>query len=851
MKKLLFSASSLLALIAPNIAYADPVTLVTTAITFATTWGLGIEVLSLSAFESALVISAATAALGFISSALTPKPKLPTLSDVSTGNRSRQLRQPVTSRKIIYGEAKVSGAVVLAETTDQNNKLHLIIVLAGHEVEAIDEVFFNEVPIYESQIDQTTRIVNNGLYARRVRIKKHLGADDQAADSDLVTEVSAWTTDHRLRGIAYLYVRLTFNVNAFPTGIPNISAYVRGKKVTEIRDSAQPSQFSVNPSLIIRDYLLTSEIDMGVGATESELDDTVFLDAANTSDEMVSALGTGLGHSVSAVDTTNDLLELDGDILQLQRGDQVSVSSPNSLPTGLSSTMYVIPNRRYTSSYSGYDDITLAIQLADTYDDAIAGNAVDISSSGTLPITILLTAEPRYTANGVIDSSDSPRSIMDDLLTSLGGRLTNIGGTWRLFAAEYLTPTVSFDESDIIDVVTVQTKHSRRERFNTVSGFFVSPVNLGVQKDYPTVKNSLYKSEDKDITINRQLDLPFTSRTIQSQRLAKIELERHRQQISASIKTSLKNGLRTHAGRVINISLDRFGWDTKPFEVIDWQLTSITNGDAPVFAVEMALRETASGVFDWANGEETTYDLAPNTNLPSPFSVPGISGLNISTSTIINDSTGIQYAIKVNWNRVNHAFVANDGHISVEYRESDQIEDLTAQALTWAASSYGTNEYYLESNIFHDPSMIVLNGTPASKGTLGSLAAGEFGYGNNDDLGFKAIYVRMSDDSNPADSANTVEAEFYTPLGLLAGEETDTLIRSVEFGKQYDVRVGAINYLGVAGVYTELTDYAIGTAKTGTSGLEDLGFVFNGASSTEDLGLVVDSVTETEDLGSV
>ena len=39
--------------------------------------------------------------------------------------------------------------------------------------------------------------------------KTHNGSSDQTADSDLVSESdNKWTTEHRLRGIAYMYVRL-------------------------------------------------------------------------------------------------------------------------------------------------------------------------------------------------------------------------------------------------------------------------------------------------------------------------------------------------------------------------------------------------------------------------------------------------------------------------------------------------------------------------------------------------------------------------------------------------------------------------------------------------------------------
>ena len=49
----------------------------------------------------------------------------------------------------------------------------------------------------------------------------------------MVSEDSNITSNHRFRGIAYVYIRLEFDEDIYPNGIPNISALVKGKKVLE------------------------------------------------------------------------------------------------------------------------------------------------------------------------------------------------------------------------------------------------------------------------------------------------------------------------------------------------------------------------------------------------------------------------------------------------------------------------------------------------------------------------------------------------------------------------------------------------------------------------------------------
>ena len=99
----------------------------------------------------------------------------------------------------------------------------------------------------------------------------------------MVSDITQWTTDHRLRGIAYLYVRLSFDSDIYPNGVPNISAEIQGKKVFDPRTSA--TAFSSNPALCIRDYLL--DTNYGLNADATEVNDTNFQAIANICDEDV------------------------------------------------------------------------------------------------------------------------------------------------------------------------------------------------------------------------------------------------------------------------------------------------------------------------------------------------------------------------------------------------------------------------------------------------------------------------------------------------------------------------------------------------------------------------------------
>lgn len=68
----------------------------------------------------------------------------------------------------------------------------------------------------------------------------------------------------------------------------------------------------------------------------------------------------------------------------------------------------------------------------------------------------------------------------------------------------------------------------------------------------------------------------------------------------------------------------------------------------------------------------------------------------------------------------------------------------------WTASATGTNEYYCDgTSISEEPIAVFENDTPLNIGDAGNLDVGEFGFGDNDNLGYNTVYVRLSDETQP------------------------------------------------------------------------------------------------------
>ena len=205
-------------------------------------------------------------------------PKMPSMGDLN--DRGIMTRSPTSARQIIYGQAKVSGTVVFLATSGAKNEyLHIVVTLAGHEVQEIGSVYFNEDEVLTGSGDGYA----TGKYAPVVNgytgslIHKHLGSTTQTVDETLEDDFPVdWDSNHRLRGIAYIYCKLTFSNEIFVGGIPNISCVVKGKKV--YNPSTLATAYSANPALCLRDYL--TDADLGMGMDASEIDDASVIAAA-------------------------------------------------------------------------------------------------------------------------------------------------------------------------------------------------------------------------------------------------------------------------------------------------------------------------------------------------------------------------------------------------------------------------------------------------------------------------------------------------------------------------------------------------------------------------------------------
>ena len=262
------------------------------------------------------------------------RPKVPEIEDFGTNEFDDFERGILLNKQsndanipVIYGERLVGGTRVFMETSGTDNTyLYMAIVMSEGEINSIEEVRVDDkVVTFASSLSDGTEVeVGSGdgnFYKDSeslIRIQPFFGTDSQSASS-LLSTLSSWGSNHRLRGICYLALRFKWNQDAF-TGIPKVQAKIKGKKVVTLASnlSEQTASFSTNPAFCILDYLRNERY--GKGIATSEIDLQSFYDASQVcvtqvtpysgaSDINIFDTNTVLDTSQKIIDNVRELLK--------------------------------------------------------------------------------------------------------------------------------------------------------------------------------------------------------------------------------------------------------------------------------------------------------------------------------------------------------------------------------------------------------------------------------------------------------------------------------------------------------------------------------------------------------------
>jgi|LakMenE01Jun11ns_1017448.scaffolds.fasta_scaffold9959508_16 hypothetical protein len=335
---------------------------------------------------------------------------------------------------------------------------------------------------------------------------------------------------------------------------------------------------------------------------------------------------------------------------------QYDTSIFTSIPTvrALVKGKLVYDPRSTTTAWSDNPALCIRDYIMSEYGMRVTSDEIDSASfiaaanicDETVTVKTAVT-QKRYTLNGVVDTSKSPREVLQDMLSTCAGMLIYSSGKYKLIVGAFSSPVQTITVDDLRGDVQLSCANEKANLFNRVAGVFADADKLYSATEYPAIASSTFKTQDGNEELSAQLDLNFTTNYLEAQRLAKINLLKSRQGIVVSISCK-PTCLNITAGDVVALTIAQLGWSGKYFRVMEWKL----NED---IGVDLVLKEEDSTAYDWSTSD--AQDNAPNTSLTliQPQAAP--TGLTATNQNLSLPDGTILPGVRVTWTAVSSAYV--------------------------------------------------------------------------------------------------------------------------------------------------------------------------------------------------
>ena len=378
--------------------------------------------------------------------------------------------------------------------------------------------------------------------------------------------------------------------------MPNISVVIQGKKVKDTRGTDTVA-YSQNPVWVLRDYLTNTEY--GCSIPESEIDEASFEDVANLCDEELTFDGTP-GSSGSQSFTGGDTDASRFDWMNLQLNNTLGGSALRS-PLGFKMlpfdkddvvqiTGYLTTGSSNLSATQGY--VTSVDKIIDGGRGCLVGGTFSYLEQCFVSYKRL-----RYKCNGLVDTANSKKTNIDNILSTMAAKLLWEGGKYILIGGEYRAPSGTIDHNDIIGNLTLTHRSSQRDSFNQIKAVFNSK-NLGyIPTDVQLVDNDgIYVTQDNGEESTADLQLPLVTNLGQAQHLARIALMRQRFGKTIIMKCNL-SVFRFRVGDTVYVSTNKLDNSNPSLQNVVWEIMSMKMSIGSTPTVDVVLQETGSDVF--------------------------------------------------------------------------------------------------------------------------------------------------------------------------------------------------------------------------------------------------------------
>lgn len=662
--------------------------------------------------------------------------------NASLRDRYAMVRSSTAARQLVFGRCRVSGPVAFAASYGTDNEhLTLCVALAAHEIDAVEAVYFDDklVSIDGSgnvtgvQIHEAFSIASTGatVTIQKTPTAGSVTATARYGENVVTLGVSVTGTNVTVSGAlsgqtGQLDIFYKPNPDPYaPSGYTQRSAAFTVTSTSQtftlpsVDGSGKPIA-APNPSDVRGTYRITSQYaddalsfssftvsGYSVSCTGLTVGRTIVFNYQTANALSKARVRTYLGAPGQAADatmianlpgtwTTNHkasgvaylVVELDYDqdaftggvpnISAVVRG--MKCYDPRTGTTAWTENPALHARALATHSLGG----NLAASLIDDSSVIAAANACDVSATYTVGSAVHVRPIYKSAYSHTIDKK--PIDGIEDICQAMGGSWVWSDGQLRLFAGTYVTPNPNtLDETWLADdePPSVQAAVARQSLTNTITASFPDQFQDYTVVPMPKISPSAYVATD-GATLATNIEYPAVTFSGQAQYLASCTLRRQRLGLTIKLRCNWR-AWQVQAKDVQLVTLSRFGWVNKPFEVLEDTLT-------PDGSIELTLQATDPSVWNM-DAAFTALPINPNTLMPSPWGIPAITNLAATSSdaTLIRQNDGtVVPQILVTWDAITDSRVLQGGYVEIRYWRMGDSSDTfsTIKALGTDTQAY-------------------------------------------------------------------------------------------------------------------------------------------------------------------
>lgn len=579
-------------------------------------------------------------------------------------------------RELVLGRVRKGGAVYFRGSTGHfKTTFFMHMALAGHEIDAVEQVYFNDLPV---TIDGNGRVMTSPYYTER----------SETANKEFAVGGSSVTLDHDPIAGSVGVFRARRNVSVVDSDssllVQGVDYTLSGRDITLAVAEPEGYATTVTYQYVFGESLATIWWELGSASSLADPRTRELTSLWTTAHRArgVAKLMAEFRYSETAF--PNGL----PNVTVLIRG--AKVYDPRSSTTAWTDNPALLVRHVYQHAYFGKATVSAA------EDDRImaAANACDVTHGYV--VSGATDTQKLYRAALVAPYGTPAGEVIEALVQAMGGTwAASVGGELHLRAGTYTAPVMTLTDDDLVVVLRDGDKETQeeinisvhRERADKVNS--ISPRIWDAAQGYkhvpltPLRPSALVTADGQELAQELPLDAVFYAP--QAQHIAGVSLRDSRDPLTLQASFKMR-AYPLELFDVVQITLARYGWTNKTFMILarEW--------DRAKGVIRLTMKETAAAIYT----PDAAFDpqgYAENTSLPNPWDIDPPTNLRVASGTehlqVASDGTIITRAF-VSWDAIADASILQGGHVEVQWSAPDTLDWQTVLTDGEATGAYIT-----------------------------------------------------------------------------------------------------------------------------------------------------------------